>query len=111
MRSYLFLQRVSSFAGRAVVFFFVSSLLALFFYVIGNFQDFLDSTQLFLLSLLHITLVLELVSGLYLAVMLIARSVRERRFFVVRFVLVLLSMVVCSGLLLALGVIQSWLRA
>ena len=52
MKGYPFLSRVSSFAGRAVVFFFIVSVLCLFFYVLGNDQDFLDSTQLFLLNCL-----------------------------------------------------------
>ena len=111
MKAYLFLQRVSSFAGRAVVFFFITSMLTLFFYIIGNYQGFLDATQVFLLSILHVTLILEIVCGFYLAVFLVVRATKEHKYFVVRFVLLFLSLVFCTGLLLFLGVLQSWFRA
>jgi hypothetical protein len=111
MKAYPFLLRVSSFAGRAVAFFFISALLVLFFYLLGNYQDFLDSTQLFLLSLLNITLILQLVSGFYFAVFLSIRSFRERRFFVLRTILLILSLIFSAGLLVAMRFLQSWLQA
>lgn len=111
MKEYPFLLRVSSFAGRAVVFFFISALLVLFFYLLGNYQGFLDSTQLFLLSLLHVLLVLQLVSGMNFAVLLVVRSIRERHFFALRTILLLISLAASFGLLTAMGFLQSWLQA
>ena len=75
MKEYPFLSRASSFAGRAVVFFFVLSALLCFFYALGNYQDFLDSTQLFLLRLLRVSLEIELFCGVWLAVFLVYRNV------------------------------------
>jgi hypothetical protein len=111
MKSYPVLLHVSSFVGRAVVFLFVVSLLLCFFYVLGNYQDFLDSTQLFLLSLLRVSLGLELACGIWYAAFLAWRNVRERRPYVVRWILLLLSLLCCSALLLALRYVQQWLQS
>jgi hypothetical protein len=111
MKAYLFLSRMSSFMGRAVTFCFMISVLLLFFYIVGNYQDFLDSTQLFLLSLLRVSLGLELVLGVWLAGFLVYRNVRERRPFLVRWILLLLSLACCSALLLALRFVQQWLQS
>jgi hypothetical protein len=111
MKAYPFLPRLSSFAGRAVVFFFVLSLLLCFFYVLGNYQDFLDSTQLALLAVLRVSLGCEIACGIWLAVFLVYRAVYERRVFVVRWVLLVLALIVCSGLLLVLRFVQQWLQS
>ena len=110
MKEYPFLSRLSSFTGRAVVFFFSVSALLFFFYILGNYQDFLDSTQRLILSALHLSLVLELVCGVYLMGFLLRRNFRERRPFLIRWILLILSMIACGGLLLALRYIQSWLQ-
>lgn len=110
MKEYPFLTRLSSFTGRAAVFFFLLSVLLFFFYILGNYQDFLDSTQLFLLSLLRLSLALELASGAYLGIFLVRRNLHERRPFVVRWVLLVLSLAVCGTLLVALQYIRAWLH-
>lgn len=111
MKEYPFLTRLSSFTGTAVVFFLLLSVLLFFFYILGNYQDFLDSTQLFLLSLLRLTLSLELASGAYLAFFLVRRSVHEHRPFVLRWVLLAFCMTGSGALLLVLQYIRAWLHA
>ena len=111
MKGYSFLTSVSSFAGRAVVFFFIVSLLSLFLYVLGNYQDFLDSTQLFLLGCLRVSLSLQLVCSAWLAGFLVYRAMREKRAFVVRWILLSLSFSASAVLLVALRLVQQWLRA
>ena len=111
MKEYPFLTRLSSFTGRAAIFFFFLSVILFFFYIIGNYQDFLDSTQLFLLSLLRLSLTLELASGAYLAIFLVRQSVHEHRLFVVRWVLLVVSMAGSGALLLALQYVRAWLHA
>jgi hypothetical protein len=111
MKEYPFLRRASSFAGRAVVFFFVVSALLCFFYVLGNYQDFLDSTQLFLLRLLRVSLEMEIFCGVWLAAFLVYRNVNERRPFVARWILLVLSLAGCSALLVALRFMQQWLQS
>jgi hypothetical protein len=102
---------MSSFVGRAVVFFFLASALLFFLYVVGNYQDFLDSTQLFLLTLLRVSLSLELVTGVWLVGFLIYRNVAEKRAFIARWVLLVLSLAVCLVLLAALRFVQQWLQS
>ena len=111
MKEYLFLSRASSFAGRAVVFFFVLSALLCFFYALGNYQDFLDSTQLFLLRLLRVSLEIELFCGAWLAAFLVYRNVSEHRPFIARWILLALSLVACTALLIALRFMQQWLQS
>ena len=111
MKGYSFLSHLSSFAGRAVVFFFTVSLLSLFFYILGNYQDFLDATQIFLLACLRVSLSLQLVCSVWLAGLLVYRAVREHRPFVVRWVLLGLSFCVSAVLLAALRLVQQWLHA
>ncbi len=110
MKGYRFLSRVSSFTGRAVVFFFLLSVLFFFFYMLGNYQDFLDSTQMLLLFLLRISLSLELVTGVWLGGLLVYRNAREHRPLVVRWILLILSLIICGVLLTALRFVQQWLR-
>jgi hypothetical protein len=111
MKGYPFLPRLSSFAGRAVVFFFVLSILLCFFYVLGTWQDFLDSTQLTLLSLLRVSLGCEIACGIWLAVFLAYRGIFEKRFFVARWVLLLGALALSAALLLALRFVQQWLQS
>ncbi|HET6452324.1 MAG TPA: hypothetical protein VFI08_13480 [Spirochaetia bacterium] len=111
MKGYSFLFHLSSFAGRAVVFFFLTSVLSLFLYVLGNYQDFLDSTQFLLLGALRVTLSLQLISSVWLAGFLVYRSAREHRAFIARWVLLALSFCVSAVLLAALRMVQQWLHA
>jgi hypothetical protein len=110
MRSHRFITHASSYTGRAVVFFFLVSAIAVFLYVLGNSQDFLDSTQLLLLAVLRVCLSLELVSGAWLAGFLALRAA-QRRPFAVRGILLLLSMAACAALLVSLRFVQQWLQS
>jgi hypothetical protein len=111
MKAYPFVIRLSSFTGRAVVFFLLSSLLLVYLYVLGSTQGFLDSTQFLILRALRLTLLLEIASGLYLFVLLLVRTIRERRTFALRLILLLFSIALCTVLLVTLRFLQSWLRA
>jgi hypothetical protein len=97
--------------GRAVVFLFTVAVLLFFFYALGNTQEFLDSTQLFLLSALRLTLWLEIAGGVWYAASLVYRTVAERRLPVVRIVLLLLSLAVCAALLVVLQFVRQWLQS
>jgi hypothetical protein len=111
MKGYRFLSRMSSFTGRAAVYFYALSVLLFFFYLLGGYQDFLDSTQVFLLSLLRVTLGLELIACVWLAGFLIYRGVQEHRAFVIRWILVALSLVSSAAFLVALRYVQQWLQS
>jgi hypothetical protein len=111
MKEYPFLTRLSSFMGRAVVFFFFLSVLLFFFYILGNYQDFLDSTQLSLLSFLRFALSLELACSAYFGILLVRQSVHERRAFIFRWVLLAFSTTGSVGLLLVLQYVRAWLHS
>jgi hypothetical protein len=73
-----------------VVFFFIFSLLLFLLYLLGNFQEFLDSTQIFLIKLLKISLLAEVFLGiLYILLVFILR--RQRRYY--------LKLIFCSDFL------------
>jgi hypothetical protein len=110
MKEYPILSRLSSYTGRAVVFFFATSSLLFFIFLVGNYQDFLDATQSMLLSALSGSLALELVCGIALAAFLGRRALIERRPFIVRWILLGCSLVISGGLLLGLHWLRSWLR-
>jgi hypothetical protein len=111
MKQYPFLSHVSSFTGRAVVFFFMMSVLLFFFYLLGNYQDFLTSTQLLLLALLRVSLWLEIASAVWLAAFLVYRNVHERRPFVLRWIFLVIAFVFSGSLLVALRFVQQWLQS
>jgi hypothetical protein len=110
MTDYPILSRLSSYTSRAVAFFFASSALITFFFLVGNDQEFLESTQSLLLRLLSASLALELACSAASCVFLARRTRLERRPFVLRWVLLLLSLVLSLGLLVGLHWLRSWLR-
>lgn len=111
MKEYPILRRLSSFTGRTVVFFFAASALLAFFFIVGNTQEFLDSTQGLLLSALAGSLALEVVSGLFLAGILVQRAALEKKAFVGRWIALALAVAGSLALLLLLQWLRSWLRA
>jgi hypothetical protein len=92
--------------GRAAVFFFILSVLLFLLYILGNFQEFLDATQLYLLGLLRVSLLAELFAGLLyiISVFLVRRERRRAR----RLVLCACSMVFSYVLLVGLSFLAAW---
>jgi hypothetical protein len=111
MQGHRFINHAASYTGRAVVFLFLMSALVCFFFLLGNYQDFLDSSQVFLLSILRVSLSLELVSGVWLAGFLIHRALYTHRPFVIRGALLIASLALCTALLFALRYAQQWLQS
>ena len=94
--------------GRAVVFFFVLSVAVFLLYLLGNFQEFLDSTQVLLLTLLRPALLMEVLLALLYLVLVLCRARQGLR--VGRLILSFLSAVFCTGLLLATGFLTAWFQ-
>jgi len=94
--------------ARAVVFFFIFSLLLFLLYLLGNFQEFLDSTQILLIRLLKSSLLTEVFFGsLYLLLVFILR--RQRRY-VGRVILCCLATLTCFALLLTFSFLSAWFQ-
>ena len=90
------------------MFFFIFSLLLFLLYLLGNFQDFLDSTQIFLIQLLKVSLLAEIFVGLlYLLMVFLLR--RQRRF-LGKVILCSLSVVTSFVLLLAFSFLTAWFQ-
>jgi hypothetical protein len=101
-----FLDSLYWLAGRAAVFCFVLSMLALALYLLGNFQEFLDSTQVLLLTVLRLALLAEVLSAL----LYIPVSLALGRHRVGRLLLCFLSAVYSIALLLATGFLSAWFQ-
>lgn len=94
--------------ARTVVFFFIFSLLLFLLYILGNFQEFLDSTQIFLIQLLKVSLLAEVFTGLlYLLIIFLLR--RQRRF-LGKVILCSLSIVASFVLLMAFSFLTAWIQ-
>lgn len=94
--------------SRTVVFFFIFSLLLFLLYLLGNFQEFLDSTQIFLIQLLKVSLLAEVFVGLlYLLMVFLLR--RQRRF-LGKVILCSLAVVASFVLLLAFSFLTAWFQ-
>jgi hypothetical protein len=94
--------------GRGAVFFFILSLLVFALYLLGNFQEFLDSSQLLLLAILRISLLSEMLSSLDYFVMVFLLG-RQRRY-PARLVLCVLSFGFSASLLAAVGFLSAWFQ-
>ena len=94
--------------ARTVVFFFIFSLLLFLLYLLGNFQEFLDSTQIFLIQLLKISLLAEVFAGLLYLVMVF--MLRRQRRFLGKVILCSLSVLASFMLLLAFSFLTAWLQ-
>ncbi len=104
------IDRVRVIFGKLLGFFFVLSLLLLLLYALGSYQEFLDSSQLWLLRVIRISLGGVVFTGLYGAVLMIIGAATRRRFPGLRFVLTLLAVVMCAALLLVLTFLSSWFQ-
>jgi hypothetical protein len=85
---------------------FALSQLALALYLLGNFQEFLDATQVLLLALLRPALL----AGILAAVVFAAVSIAVGRPRAGRLILCFLSAVYCAALLLVTGFLSAWFQ-
>jgi len=101
-----FLESLYWLAGRMAVFCFVLSALALVLYLLGNFQEFLEATQVLLLTLLRLALLAGMLSALTYAAVSFALG-RPRAG---RLVLCFLSIAYSGALLLVTGFLSAWFQ-
>jgi len=86
----------------------VVSLLLLGLYMLGNFQDFLDTSQLFLLKSLEFSLLIEVVLSLFYIIFILFYAVSTGKLRLLRLILAFLSLSFCFVLLLALKFLSAW---
>ncbi len=102
----LFPESLYWLAGRTAVFCFLLSQVALALYLLGNFQEFLDSTQVLLLVLLRLALIAGILSALtYAVVSFVVGRPRAGRL-----ILCFLSVVYGVALLMVTGFLSAWFQ-
>ena len=103
-RSYLFLL-----IDRTVLFSFIMSSAVLVLYILGNYQEFLDTTQTLLLKILTVSVSFEVLVSIYYLGFLIFYAVQRRRRYIFRILFGFLSLVFCAVVLMLTKLITSWL--
>jgi hypothetical protein len=95
-------------AARASLYLFLSSMVLLLFFVLGNYQEFLESTLFVLLDLLEWTLLAFISAHLIFIVSgLLSRAARHKSGKALIFML--LGFLYGGGLLVALNILDAWL--
>lgn len=98
-----------SVVGRVCVFLFFFTLATILLFLLGNFQSFLDSTQLFLLHLFDISCVVFVVACLYYIAVLISMAVRQKQVRVFRLVIAIAGAAVFASLYVVVRFLLAWL--
>lgn len=96
--------------GRLLSFFFVLTLLLLLLYVLGSYQEFLDSSQEWLLRIARISLAGVVFTGVNSLVLIVIRAFAGARFRVGRFAVVLLAVILGIALLGTLTFLSTWFQ-
>lgn len=89
------------------VFSFLASLLVLGLFLIGNYQEFLDTSQFMLLDILAITSIVCVFTGLYYMVTLVMWMVRRRHLVLLRLLYALLATAVGVVLTVTLSLLSA----
>jgi hypothetical protein len=95
--------------GKVSLFFVFVSLLLIFFYILGNFQGFLDSTQRMLISFLEISSLIGFIIQVYRIAMFLLIAAREKKMYLARFITSILLLVFFIGTYLVLKFLETWL--
>ena len=88
---------------------FITALLTLFLFAVGNFQSFLDSTQLLLLRILEITSLLCVLFGVYSFITYLWMRRRRRKVRRLGIVFSIASALVGAGLFAGISFIAAWI--
>jgi hypothetical protein len=96
--------------SRASIVFFSLSVMAFLLFLLGNLQEFLDSTQVMLLQIAGVTSFLYVVAAIYFVGIGIVFRVHRERVGWHRLVLVVAGLIVEVGILLVANFIQSWIE-
>lgn len=96
--------------GRLTVFLFTGILLLTGLFFLGNVQAFLDSTQMLLIEMMDfLSLIFLFVAPSYL-IFLLVDGVRQRKFRIMTFLLVILAILLVAALFFFSNFLGSWLR-
>ena len=91
------------------IFLFISVSILLFLYIIGNRQEFLDSTQIFIFKLILYSSSLDFIIGIILISAYITAGVKVKRINAAKLIFSLLATFFCLGILITVKFISVWL--
>jgi hypothetical protein len=95
--------------GKISLFFVLSSFVLVFYYILGNFQGFLDSTQQMLLSLLEVSSLFGFIIEIYRIVLLFVLAVREKKAHIARLIRSFVFLFYFLGTYILIEFLASWL--
>lgn len=107
MKRQIKIDLIYTLTNRVALFTFVFILIFFSFYLIGNYQDFLDGTQLFLLDILNIFLILHCLLGIYYLFLTIIFAIKNRHISIKRFILCTCSVTFSLILLFSIKVLRA----
>ena len=97
--------------GRICGFLFAMSAVLVSLFILGNAQEFLDSTQMMLLEMLQGVTLLFLIVSLYYEALLVILGIRFRTFMTARFVAVLFGILVDGTIFGFINFLRTWVRS
>jgi len=86
--------------NKIFVLLFVFQVIVFFYFVIGNFQEFVDSTQLTLLKIQKVSGIVFIMYAVYSILMQIFTGAARRGFSAVRFILTIVGFIVGAGVVI-----------
>ena len=102
-RSFLFVL-----IERTVVFFFFMTVILLILYLMGNYQEYLDSTQILLINLLIVITLFEVIMVIYYLGFLVFYAVKFSRIYTIRIIFASFSLLMCGILGTLVMFLNSW---
>jgi hypothetical protein len=86
--------------NKIFVFLFVFQLIVFFYFIIGNFQNFVDSTQIILLTIQKVSGIFFIIYALYSILLQIISGVMKKGFSTGRFILTIIGFTLGTGIVL-----------
>jgi hypothetical protein len=96
---------------KVLAFSLLFSLSLVLLYALGNYQGFLDSSQLLLLDMVSVSLWASCLCAAAVLLLLVVNGIRQRRFGWLRFLATLLALAFSSALVAGLGFLTAWIQA
>ncbi len=96
--------------SRITLFTFLSAVMIFLFFVSGNFQGFLDGTQIFLLKCFRYVALVFMVSGIYTLAIDIAVAVRKKRIYSFRILITVIGEIVIISVFLGTSILLTVIK-
>ena len=95
--------------GRLCIYLFILLTISFAMYLLGNFQDFLDTSQIMLIKISQFIAILFLIADMHYLFILVFRGLRKQGFMTARFILSLFGGMVAGGYLFSSKILIAWI--